>query len=387
MNDKPVITSVQLALMSVGSALVFPYTFMPILNAPPANQDVWVVLLVTLVYIFILNFPILFLMNKFRGMTINEMSELVLGKFFGKVALIPVALFSIFCYIACMLITAVFITLYIFPDTPTWALLIFMVVPVSYAAYKGAGVVSRLSNFIVPIAILTAALFFIISISNMDFSILQPVLADSTFMEINLGAFLTAARYSEILIFWVFSYFMIRKSNVNKTYAAAQLIFLISFFLILIPTVTVLGIEYAKRTWNPYFTFTRQIVFFDFMERMQPFNLMAWFPCALLKLSIYSYMASYILSGIFKAKSHKHFVLPLSAVAFIACLLPIMNKSSTIEILRSDEVFPYIILPAILGIPVIMFIVYLMRRKKINLILSKRRKNAGDDQHKAARQP
>ncbi len=42
---KASITSVQLVLMSVGSALIFPYTFMPILRTPPANQDAWIVLL------------------------------------------------------------------------------------------------------------------------------------------------------------------------------------------------------------------------------------------------------------------------------------------------------------------------------------------------------
>jgi hypothetical protein len=65
-------------------------------------------------------------------------------------------------------------------------------------------------------------------------------------------------------------------------------------------------------------------------------------------------------------------------VAFIACLLPVMDKSSTVEMLRSDQVFPFIILPITIVIPVIMLIVYLIRRKKINLILSKRREESPD---------
>ncbi len=372
MQEKPVITSVQLVLLSVGSALVFPFTFMPILSTPPANQDAWIVLLATFLYIVLLNLPLLFSMNKFRGKNINEISEIILGKILGKVMIIPVALFCLFCFIACMLITEVFISLYIFPDTPTWVLLIYMIVPVSYAAYKGAGTISRMANFLVPFAILTTVLFFILSIENMDLSILQPVLVESTFSQINKGAFLTATRYSEILIFWIFSCFLMQKSSINKTYATAQLIFLISFLAMLIPTMTVLGVEYAKHTWNPYFTFTRQIEIFQSLERVQPFNIMAWFPCALLKLSIYNYMASYILSGIFKIKSHKCFVMPLSVVAFMVCLIPMVNKSSTLEVLRSDQVFPFIVLPAIFVIPFILLIGYLLRKKKINQILNKK---------------
>ena len=378
MQKKPVITALQLVLMLAASAMMYPYTFMPILNAPPANQDVWVVLLATFAYILVLNLPLLFFINKFRGMNVNEMTELTLGKIFGKVALLPVALFCVFCYMACMLITAMFITLYIFPDTPTWALLVFMVVPVSFTAFKGAGVIGRMATFIVPLALLSVVLFFIFSLSDMDFTVFQPVLAESTFLQINAGAFLTAARYSEILIFWVFSYYLMQKSSINKTFATGLLTFGICFFLILIPTVTVLGVEYAKHAWNPYFTLSRQIEAFDFLERVQSVNLMAWFPVALLKLSLYNYMASYILSGLFKAKTHKYFVIPVSAVAFIACLLPVMDKSSTVEMLRSDQVFPFIILPITIVIPVIMLIVYLIRRKKINLILSKRREESPD---------
>ena len=66
MTKKPAIGAAQLLFMSVGSALVFPYTFMPILTAPPANQDAWIVMFMAIAYIFIINAPLLFLMNKFR---------------------------------------------------------------------------------------------------------------------------------------------------------------------------------------------------------------------------------------------------------------------------------------------------------------------------------
>lgn len=373
MNKKPFLTSAQLLLMSVGSALVFPYTFMPILTAPPANQDAWVVLILTFVYIFILNAPLLFLMNKFRGMTVNETIETILGKIFGKVASLIFVAFFVYCFTACSLITAVFINLYIFPETPTWALLIYMAVPVSYAAFKGAGAIGRMATFIVSFIILTIIIFFVLGIDKMDFGELTPVLADSTFLELNEGAFLTGARYSEILIFFVFSFYLRQKSNINKTYAAALGVFAISFFLILIPTLTVLGVELGKHAWNPYFTFTRQVEGYDFIERVQSLNTLAWFPAALLKLMMYNYMGSYVFAGVVKAKSHKGFVIPIAIIGCFICLLPTMNKSSTVEFLRSDRVFPFIVLPVIFVLPIILLIVYFFRRKKMKLIIQQKR--------------
>lgn len=373
MTKKPIIGSAQLLLMSVGSALMFPFTFMPVLSTPPANQDAWIVLLMTAAYIFVMDIPLLFLMNKFRGMDINETTETILGKFFGKVAAVIFALTFFFCFIACMLMAAIFINIYVFPETPTWALLAYLIVPIAYGAYKGAGTVGRLAMFIVPFIMLTIIIFLVLGLGLIDLGELQPVLADSTFLELNQGAFFTSARYSEILIFFVFSFYLKRNSSINKTYAAGIGIFTICFLLMLIPILTVLGVELGKHTWNPYFVYTRQVGGYDFIKRVQSLNLLAFIPGMMLKLMLYNFMGSYVFSRVVKAKSHKGFVIPISIVGFCVCLLPILNKSSTIELLRSDNVFSFIILPATFVLPIIIVIVYFIRRKKIQGILEQRK--------------
>lgn len=133
-----------------------------------------------------------------------------------------------------------------------------------------------------------------------------------------------------------------------------------------------LGIELAKNSWSPYFLFTRQVKAYDFIERVQSLNTLAWFPVILLKIAVYNFMASYVLSGIVKAKSYKPFVIPFSILAFSICLIPIMNKSSTIDYLRSDSFFPYMIFPIVVIIPLLAVIVYFIRRKKINQILQQK---------------
>lgn len=369
MNTKPVITSLQLLLMAVGSALVFPYTFLPILNSPPANQDVWVALLMAFAYIVVLNAPALFLMNKFRGINLSQTSEIIMGKVLGKLILIPIIVFFVFCYTACMLITAIFLELYVLDDAPTWALMLFMIVPVAYAAYKGAGTIARIANLIVPTALFSVVIFFLFGLEHLDIHYLEPVLADSTFLELNLGAFFTAARYSEMLIFWVFSYYLMKKASIDKTYAKALITFGVAFMLILVSVITTLGMDFAKLTWNPYYTFTRQLEAFGFIERMQALNIFSWFPVALLKLTLYTYMGSEVLAGVIKTKSHRPIVFPIVIIGYIAALMPFMNKSSTIEILRSDDVFPFIIIPVIFIIPIIILTVYLIRKKKADAAL------------------
>ena len=372
MRNAPVISSVQLFMMALGSALVFPYTFMPILVTPPANQDMWIVLLISFAFILVINAPLMFLTNRFRGMNATSVQEAIFGKFLGKIASIFFVLFFLYCFTACMLITAMFITIYIFPETPIWTLIAYMIVPVAYASYKGAGPIGRIAVFIVPVALLMVIVFLLAGIGSMDMSELRPVLRDSTLAEITRGAFFTAARYSETLIFFVFSFFLHRRASINKTYAAALLAFGLSYMAMLIPTMTVLGIEFAKHTWNPFFVYTRQVDLLQAIERMQALTMLAWFPMAILKLIMYCYMASFIFSGAVGARSHKPFVFPFAAIACVLCLLPVMNKSSTVELLRSDRLFPLVILPVILVIPLLLCIVYLLRKKKVDLLLPRK---------------
>ncbi len=368
---KPEISTTQLMLMAVGSSLVFPYTFMPILHTPNANQDVWFVLLLSFVYILIINAPILFLINKFRGFTVNQVVETIIGKYFGKPAILMFVVYFLFCSISCSLITTHFMNAFLFSGKPIWLLMLFLVVPTAYAAYKGAGTIGRLSLFVVPFMLLTILLFLFFGINNMDISLLQPVLTDSTFLDLNISAFLTASRYSEILIFFVFSYYLSKKSSINKTYALAVCIFGIFYMLILVPTLLVLDVDFAKISWNPYYVYTRQVNILSFLERLQSINTLAWFPVNILKLTMYSFMTSRILSLLFKTKSHKPFVIPNASIVFIACLVPLFYNSGTIDLLSSYRVFPWVVLPVIFVVPCILVAVYFIRRKKLKPLIKK----------------
>jgi hypothetical protein len=131
----------------------------------------------------------------------------------------------------------------IYPNTPAWAILIYLAVPACYTSFKGAGTIGRMASFFVPFIFVTITVFFIFSINDMKLRELQPVLADSTFFQLNKGAFLTASRYSEILIFFVFSYYLGEKASIVKTYFVSISVFRASFMLILLPTMLVLALS------------------------------------------------------------------------------------------------------------------------------------------------
>lgn len=373
MSKEQSITPSQLVCLTVGSALMYPYTILPILLAPPKNQDVWISLFFAILYILILSLPLIILIVNFRGIKVNEINDIIMGPVIGKVFSFVFIGFFIFCYCACMLLMMIFIQTFTLQSTPEWAILGLMAVPIVYASFKGAGVIGRISLFIVPLMILSILIFFLFAIPDMKINLIKPILADSTILDLNLGGFLTAARYSDITIYFVFSYFLIKKAKFVKTYFTGLTIFGISFFMILVPVLLILGPAVAKNEWNPYFVFTRQLEAYDFLRRMHSLNLLAWFPGALLKLMLYNYMIGHMLEGIFKTKSHKAYVFIVAVLGILVCLLPFFNKNHVVDYLRSDSFFPWIVLPAIFVVPTIMLITFLVRKKSLEKIIKQKK--------------
>ncbi len=69
------ISSYQVILLIIIYRVIIAFTYMPIVNTPPGNQDIWITLLLSIPYTIILCWPILYLSSKFKDLTIIEYSE------------------------------------------------------------------------------------------------------------------------------------------------------------------------------------------------------------------------------------------------------------------------------------------------------------------------
>jgi spore germination protein (amino acid permease) len=366
MIKQPHISALQLILLAVGSALMFPYTFMPIFNTVPKNQDIWIVLILSLFYMVLIDFPILYLIIKYKGLNFNQIYELISGKIIGKIISLITVLLLLMCYFVCLMSALHFINILIMPTTPMYALLILAVIPVTYISNKGAGVLGRLSLFIVPPIIVTVMIFGLAGLDLMELDNLKPILAESKFLEINKGALLTASRYSEINIFFIFSYFLKKEAKIPKIYITALLLYGLVFLIMLLCTILALTYDVASISINPYFIFTRQVQLYESIEKLQILNIFVWFPGTLLKLSLYSFMASYILSQIFVKVSRQKFSIALGVLVIILGATPALDKTTIYKFLSSDAVFPRVIFLTTFLIPLLVVIISFIRKKFID---------------------
>lgn len=373
MTTRSFIKPLELLMLTLGSAIMFPYTFLPILTTYPNNRDVWIAAIIAVFLIIIFNLPLLYFVKKFRGLTLNQVFESISGKIFGKFFAILYVLFFIMCFFACMLLSTQFVHSSLMIKTPMWALVLLALVPATYAAIKGPGVVARISVFIVPPIFITVILFALTGAEFFDINVLKPILADSYFLDIIKGAAFTALRYSEIMIIFIFSYFLKQGASPIKVYFLNILLFGIFFLMILLPVLLTFGYTIASRSFNPYHLYARQVQLFDMIEKVQSLNTIVWFPGSLLKLSIYNCMASFILSEMFTKVKASIFSIALSILVFILSLIPAFDTTMFIGDLMSDQVMPLIILSLVVVIPIILLIIYFLTKKKVDAKMEKLR--------------
>src|SRR5690606_18290397 len=79
------ISSYQTILLITIYRAIMSLTYLPVVNTPPGNQDVWIMILLSIPYTIVFCFPILFLSNKFNDLTIIEYTEKIMGKVLGKI--------------------------------------------------------------------------------------------------------------------------------------------------------------------------------------------------------------------------------------------------------------------------------------------------------------
>jgi spore germination protein KB len=188
---------------------------------------------------------------------------------------------------------------------------------------------------------------------------------------------LTTGYYTEVLILLVLFPSLRPKDSINKALISSTFLYTAALLVMVIPTLTLLGLDIARHSWNPYYMFTRQVAAFTFIQRVESLNVIAWYIGFIIKIALYNFLASYTLSKVFVTKSHKVFAGPLFLMTYIAGLLPFLNRTNVVDILRSHKVFAPIVFFYILFLPAVVIVVYWLRRKKVDAQL---RAGGGDAQ-------
>lgn len=338
-------------------------TYMPSLNIPPANQDVWIVNLVSIPYTIALALPLLYLSNKFKHCFI-DIAGIITGKVIGKIIGIYYSLFFLTNLVFFSSIFVEILNSSLYDETPTIVNVLILMVTCAYIVNKGIMNLARLGEIVIPFIIILFFILALLGFKNYNFQIFLPILKDSKLADINKGAIISSLRCIDILIITMLIPYLDDKKVVNKLFLKALIYSMIIVVISVIVVQATLGIEYAKRVNFPYYNFARLITIGD----TQGFDLLyvvSWIIGKVIKVSGYMYFTTIALSKVTN-KNNKYFIIPVAIVTLIAVVL-IKDTRPVIAVTDPFRQFMNLLsVISILIIPTIILIVYFFRRKSIN---------------------
>lgn len=341
---------------------IIPLTYAPLIKSQYANQDIWIMILLSIPYTILISFPLLYLTNKFKGMNLLEYTEKIMGKIIGRILSIVYGIFFLLCLI---FFTCIFIEILnsaLYPNTPPWVNMSILIVTILYIVSKGPMNIARLSEMLSPLLLFTFLMLLVLGFENYDFDFLFPILKDSTFKQLNLGAMFNSVLYIDILFLVMIASNLEEKKDLNKIFIHSLLYTTIVSLLTSVAIQATLGITYTKYVNFPFYNFARLIRIGDTMG-FDLLYIFIWIIGVILRISGYFYISTIALRKIFNVGNQIIYIL-VTIVMTVA--LYIQSKRTIVTEKAVPLVFIVgVTVTSVIAIPLILLITYFFRRKKL----------------------
>ncbi|WP_181833232.1 GerAB/ArcD/ProY family transporter [Bacillus taeanensis] len=308
---------------TVGSSILL----VPSLLAGEAKQDGWLAgiagLIIGLLYVLLYSR----LGKKYPTMTIVQYSEVVLGKWFGKI--IAVLFFFFFFIISSSLLWDIgnFMTTQVLAGTPIQMVYITFTLVTIMGAKLGIEVLGRTAEIFFPWIMLFFLLIVVFTTPHIHFQKVQPVLENGITPVVRGAVLFSVIPFVQLSAFLMVIPSLKEIKKVNKSFligaaAGGSLLLIIST-----TALFVLGVDLTARNHFPSYMLAKKISIGGFLERIESFVAMMWFITIFFKLTICFYALSLILSQMLGINNYRVVTLPLGMLIIVFGLIIFPNEA------------------------------------------------------------
>ncbi|WP_332631548.1 GerAB/ArcD/ProY family transporter [Halalkalibacter flavus] len=347
-----------ITIFAIGTAVVVG-------TGEEAKQDVWISEVIAASVGVIIVWSYFQLISFSDQKNLYEMLFFAFGKILGTFMCILYALY--FFYIASRNIRdfGELMNITILPFTPMEVIVIAMMLPVMYTVYLGLEVLARVTEVISPyiIGILIVVGLLLFFSEGLQFTHLLPILGEG-FGPVFEAVFPTLLTfpYGEVIVFTVIMTATTRFSHVGKVGGAAVAASGLLIIYANVIQVAALGVDLKTRTLFPLMTAAREIMLMEFIERVDILVVFILMCGVFIKVSVFFYAGLKGLEYIFLIPINKY-IIP------IGMLIPFFAVLNSVNIVEHFEeglvIVPYLLhLPLQFGIPVLLFCIIWMKKRK-----------------------
>ncbi|MFA5527302.1 MAG: endospore germination permease [Peptostreptococcales bacterium] len=335
--------------------------YLPTVVYNEAKQDGWMTFILFGLMGIIVASIVTSLGIMFKDKTIVEYSEVILGKIPGKV--IGLILFLFFISINAIIIREfceLLITSYS-SNTPAHFFSIAIIILSIYALYSGIEVIARTNEIIFPLFAIAILSIVFLSIREMDFKNLTPILAEG-FIPVLKGFYAQILFASEIFILSMLMPYINEPEKVRRSSIITMTIITGLAILITIGMVAVLGDEIGHLHY-PFLTFARYVNVRNVFERIESLVIALWVAGVFIKIALYHYCGVMVFAQVFHFKNYKKLIIPMGVLLVFLSQIIFKNDAQFYELIHHGIKFPFTCIQV--GIPIFLLIIAKVRKKAI----------------------
>ncbi|NLK22020.1 MAG: endospore germination permease [Epulopiscium sp.] len=356
-NDKASIRQVEILLildLFSTSVLFFPRS-----AAEFANQDAWIIVILSTLLAFVYGYLVTEIAMRFPGDTFVEFSSKILSK---PIGIILSSLLAIKLCFSISLELRVFGELtkqVLLPRTPIEIIIASMLLICSYMVRKGYECRARLGEILIFIMFIPLIIILIFVIPDTDFSNLMPVFT-TPIPKMLEGMYFMAFTYTPVELLLMVAPLVNNPKKLRRvSFTAIGAVGVMSTILVII-TIGVLGSIGTKQQIWPVMTLMQVIeIPGAFIERQDALMMIFWILSVFSFISAGLYFISLIITRLIKAREQRFLVLPLVPVLYFISLIP-NNIVETLE--WTKLIRNYFRILFILPIPLILLIIARVRK-------------------------
>jgi len=277
-----------------------------------AGPDAWISMLFALGVDLAVAGALYALGRRFPGQTLFQYAPAILGRVPGKVA--AIAYIWLFMHAAA-------ISIYIFaagyklvlPETPLLVFVLLVVVVSTVGAYYGLETMARASEIVSPISIVISVLILILTLKDMDFGNLRPVLGNGIKGPV-AGALVAASWYGICVIMGLFMAYHDKPQQALLAKAAGVSVGMMLVTLLTLGSIAALGPLQSAHQRVPTWSLSRIILIAGFFERLQMLFVSLLMTTGFVTLGVLHHASSLGVAQLFGLKEYRPLVLPMGLV-------------------------------------------------------------------------
>jgi len=327
----------------ISTCVLFMISSIQVINIYPNQKiNIWFAAIISAAA----SLPILFMFARLSGLypekDIWEITETVLGKFFGKTVSVIYTVYALYLGTITLRYLTEFIQIASMNETPQIILLIFFGFLCGYIVSKGVGILSKLSTVILPLVLSIFIFIIICSFGFYDYSYFKPGLDESikTFSD----AAFSISSFSFCEIIFLISFLKHTQCTQKKKYLLMVVSLLIGTAFIasqLLSNQLILGTSTSSILYFPNYEAVSIINIEDFITHIEVISIISFLMCVIIKESVCLMTLTQGIKKIFSIKK-TNTIIVLSTVAIIIGGSLVFD--STMDMYKFHELNKYIVL-------------------------------------------